>query len=92
MCGIFGYYNHSVPRSRRDILECLLTGLRRLEYRGYDSAGICLDAQPSSEGACGSHGAGPAGNGAAADGSAAADGGASGSPGGPRCCAAAPLL
>ena len=34
VCGIFGYYNHRVPRSRREILECLLTGLRRLEYRG----------------------------------------------------------
>lgn len=43
MCGIFGYYNHRVPRTRREVLECLLTGLRRLEYRGYDSAGVCLD-------------------------------------------------
>lgn len=47
MCGIFGYYNHRVPRNRREILDCLLTGLRRLEYRGYDSAGICVDAQPA---------------------------------------------
>ena len=44
MCGIFGYYSHRLPRSRREVLECLLTGLRRLEYRGYDSAGVCLDA------------------------------------------------
>lgn len=45
MCGIFGYYNYRVPHTRREILECLLTGLRRLEYRGYDSAGVCLDAE-----------------------------------------------
>ena len=39
MCGIFGYYNFRVARDRRAILEFLFTGLRRLEYRGYDSAG-----------------------------------------------------
>ena len=44
MCGIFGYYNYQVARDRRTILEFLITGLRRLEYRGYDSAGICIDA------------------------------------------------
>ena len=34
MCGIVSYYgnNNSVP--------FLINGLRRLEYRGYDSAGI----------------------------------------------------
>lgn len=53
VCGIFGYYNHRVPRSRREILECLLTGLRRLEYRGYDSAGISVDGQPAGCGADG---------------------------------------
>lgn len=36
MCGIFGY---SGPRSAR---ETLLEGLKRLEYRGYDSAGIAV--------------------------------------------------
>ncbi len=36
MCGIVGYVGH---RSARDIL---LTGLKRLEYRGYDSAGYAL--------------------------------------------------
>lgn len=46
MCGIFGLYSYRVPRTRREILECLLTGLRRLEYRGYDSAGVCIDASP----------------------------------------------
>lgn len=46
MCGIFGYYNYHVVRSRKDILDCLLTGLRRLEYRGYDSAGLAIDIVP----------------------------------------------
>lgn len=44
MCGIFGYYNFRVSRDRQAILELLFTGLRRLEYRGYDSAGISIDA------------------------------------------------
>lgn len=35
--------NYLEPKSRRDILECLIQGLRRLEYRGYDSAGVALD-------------------------------------------------
>ena len=34
MCGIMGAMSH------RDIGQVLLEGLRRLEYRGYDSAGI----------------------------------------------------
>ncbi|KAK9805778.1 hypothetical protein WJX73_008652 [Symbiochloris irregularis] len=46
MCGIFGYYNFRVRRSRKAILEFLFTGLRRLEYRGYDSAGISIDVDP----------------------------------------------
>lgn len=43
MCGIFAYLNYQVPRTRREILEILLKGLRRLEYRGYDSAGVGID-------------------------------------------------
>lgn len=40
MCGIMGAV------SRRDISRVLLEGLRRLEYRGYDSAGIAvIDAE-----------------------------------------------
>jgi glutamine---fructose-6-phosphate transaminase (isomerizing) len=40
MCGIMGAV------SERDISKVLLEGLRRLEYRGYDSAGIAvIDAQ-----------------------------------------------
>ena len=36
MCGVIGYVG------RRDAAARLLNGLERLEYRGYDSAGICL--------------------------------------------------
>ncbi|XP_056587989.1 glutamine--fructose-6-phosphate aminotransferase [isomerizing] 2 [Triplophysa dalaica] len=43
MCGIFAYLNYRVPRSRRDIFQTLVKGLQRLEYRGYDSAGIAVD-------------------------------------------------
>ena len=45
MCGIFGYYNYRVSKDRKAILEYLFTGLRRLEYRGYDSAGISFDSE-----------------------------------------------
>ena len=41
MCGIFGYYNYR-PRTRKEVIGHLLNGLRRLEYRGYDSAGITV--------------------------------------------------
>jgi len=43
MCGIFAYLNYLTPRTRQQILEILVTGLKRLEYRGYDSAGIAID-------------------------------------------------
>src|SRR5574341_2300531 len=36
MCGIVGYLG------REDAVPFLLEGLRRLEYRGYDSAGIAV--------------------------------------------------
>lgn len=45
MCGIFGYCFVNINRSRKRVLETLLKGLRRLEYRGYDSAGICFDSE-----------------------------------------------
>lgn len=48
MCGIFAYLNCNVSRERKYILEVLFNGLRRLEYRGYDSAGISIDASYSS--------------------------------------------
>ncbi|XP_020364744.1 glutamine--fructose-6-phosphate aminotransferase [isomerizing] 2 isoform X1 [Oncorhynchus kisutch] len=43
MCGIFAYLNYCVPRTRKEIFETLVKGLQRLEYRGYDSAGIAVD-------------------------------------------------
>ncbi|HEX5018385.1 MAG TPA: glutamine--fructose-6-phosphate transaminase (isomerizing) [Actinomycetes bacterium] len=36
MCGIVGYVG------RQDALDVVLEGLRRLEYRGYDSAGVAV--------------------------------------------------
>ncbi|MFT6589131.1 MAG: glucosamine--fructose-6-phosphate aminotransferase (isomerizing) [Cycloclasticus pugetii] len=38
MCGIVGAV------SQRDITNILVKGLQRLEYRGYDSAGVCIVA------------------------------------------------
>ena len=43
MCGIFAYLNCGVPKTRKEIVEKLLVGLKRLEYRGYDSAGFAMD-------------------------------------------------
>ncbi|MGC4129681.1 MAG: glutamine--fructose-6-phosphate transaminase (isomerizing) [Bergeyella sp.] len=39
MCGIVGYTGF------QDAYEVVINGLRRLEYRGYDSAGIVLDSE-----------------------------------------------
>ncbi|HDP16350.1 MAG TPA: glutamine--fructose-6-phosphate transaminase (isomerizing), partial [Candidatus Omnitrophica bacterium] len=36
MCGIVGYIG------KKDALSVLLEGLKQLEYRGYDSAGVCV--------------------------------------------------
>ena len=36
MCGIVGYIGN------KDTVDVLISGLKRLEYRGYDSAGIAL--------------------------------------------------
>lgn len=43
MCGIFGYSNYLVEKSRGEIIDTLVDGLKRLEYRGYDSTGIAID-------------------------------------------------
>ena len=39
MCGIVGYIG------RRDVAPLLLEGLQRLEYRGYDSAGVVISGK-----------------------------------------------
>ena len=36
MCGIVGAV------AQRDVAEILINGLHRLEYRGYDSAGVAV--------------------------------------------------
>jgi len=38
MCGIIGY----VGKGQREAIDVLMEGLHRLEYRGYDSAGVAL--------------------------------------------------
>ena len=38
MCGIVGYVG------QRPVQEILLAGLEKLEYRGYDSAGISIQS------------------------------------------------
>ena len=43
MCGVIGYVG------RRAAKERLLRGLERLEYRGYDSSGICLSGSDGLE-------------------------------------------
>ena len=36
MCGIIGYIG------QKDVLPILIDGLRRLEYRGYESQGVAV--------------------------------------------------
>ncbi|XP_053963851.1 glutamine--fructose-6-phosphate aminotransferase [isomerizing] 2 isoform X2 [Anastrepha obliqua] len=44
MCGIFAYLNYLTPKSRHEVLDLLVNGLKRLEYRGYDSTGVAIDS------------------------------------------------
>ncbi|XP_060568040.1 glutamine--fructose-6-phosphate aminotransferase [isomerizing] 2-like isoform X8 [Ruditapes philippinarum] len=52
MGGIFAYLNYLVPATRKEILEILITGLKRMEYRGYDSAGVAFDSSECSDKKC----------------------------------------
>ncbi|NDO77696.1 glutamine--fructose-6-phosphate transaminase (isomerizing) [Kocuria indica] len=50
MCGIVGYVGSNRADGRQHgALEVILEGLRRLEYRGYDSAGIAVIAHGAVE-------------------------------------------
>ncbi|KEI40113.1 uncharacterized protein L969DRAFT_93939 [Mixia osmundae IAM 14324] len=49
MCGIFAYCSFLLEKDRRTILEILLNGLQRLEYRGYDSAGLAIDGDTAKQ-------------------------------------------
>lgn len=49
MCGIFGYVNFLVDKSRGEIVDTLIDGLKKLEYRGYDSSGIAIDGDKKGE-------------------------------------------
>nr|XP_034311735.1 glutamine--fructose-6-phosphate aminotransferase [isomerizing] 1 isoform X8 [Crassostrea gigas] len=50
MCGIFAYLNYLVPAKRKEILEILVNGLKRMEYRGYDSAGVGFEGTNTKNG------------------------------------------
>ncbi|MBX7558246.1 glutamine--fructose-6-phosphate aminotransferase, partial [Streptomyces sp. tea 10] len=50
MCGIVGYVGSNRADGRpHGALEVILEGLRRLEYRGYDSAGVAVIADGAVE-------------------------------------------
>ena len=49
MCGIFAYLNYCTEKKRSDIINTLLNGLARLEYRGYDSAGLLVNGNEEGE-------------------------------------------
>ncbi|XP_059609768.1 glutamine--fructose-6-phosphate aminotransferase [isomerizing] 2-like isoform X2 [Phlebotomus argentipes] len=49
MCGIFAYLNYLNPKTRREVLDLLVNGLKRLEYRGYDSAGVAVDSSDGND-------------------------------------------
>lgn len=42
MCGIFGYCDIGCSKSQEEVCDILIRGLERIEYRGYDSAGVCV--------------------------------------------------
>jgi glucosamine--fructose-6-phosphate aminotransferase (isomerizing) len=42
MCGIVGYISNNSPASCENVAKILIKALEKLEYRGYDSAGIAI--------------------------------------------------
>jgi len=42
MCGIIAYFGNTPLGTGKDVAPVLIDGLKKLEYRGYDSAGVCL--------------------------------------------------
>lgn len=42
MCGIFGYLDLEHKKTKDQIAEMMISGLKSVEYRGYDSAGLCI--------------------------------------------------
>ncbi|XP_062589537.1 glutamine--fructose-6-phosphate aminotransferase [isomerizing] 1-like isoform X4 [Saccostrea cucullata] len=48
--GIFAYLNYLVPAKRKEILDILVNGLKRMEYRGYDSAGVGFEGTNTKNG------------------------------------------
>ena len=51
MCGIIGITRRPGPdRTGESVLDVLVEGLARLEYRGYDSAGLALVGPAADDG------------------------------------------
>ena len=40
---LFSHFAVQVSHTKKEILDTLFNGLKRLEYRGYDSAGVSID-------------------------------------------------
>ena len=49
MCGIFALATYLIEHDRRYIVETVINGLARMEYRGYDSAGFEIDGDKPGE-------------------------------------------
>ncbi|KAI5480454.1 glutamine-fructose-6-phosphate transaminase [Pseudohyphozyma bogoriensis] len=47
--GIFAYASYLCERDRKFILDTILNGLQRMEYRGYDSAGLEIEGDDPSK-------------------------------------------
>jgi glucosamine--fructose-6-phosphate aminotransferase (isomerizing) len=49
MCGIFAFVFQNHQLSTSELVDVILQGLKRLEYRGYDSSGVCFDVGENSQ-------------------------------------------